>query len=120
VLSGPRPFTPEEADILAARSKFDWRFEGFAGDGDAIVRVANASHRRLPFLTAGARARDGSMDGRVWLEVDDIGPGEERRVRHPAYKRQIDRQNLELYPLPAPEPEDRELFWEFRAAPRTR
>lgn len=118
VLSGPRPFTPEEADIVAARSKFNWRLEGFADDGDAIIRVANSSQRRLPFLTAGARAKDGSMDGRVWLKVGDIGPGEERLVRHPAYKGQIERGNIEFYPLPDPAPEDRDLFWEFRTTPQ--
>jgi hypothetical protein len=114
IMSGPKPFNADEQSIVDARRQISWRLAGFNDNGDARIAVKNNSNIVLPYLSIGARSKDNTIEGRIWLNIADVQPGEERIIEHPGYKDQIARNNLELFPLPDPEPEDRSSFWEFR------
>lgn len=114
ILRGPDPFTEEEMSIVEARRLFRWRVVGFSDNGDIRIKVTNGSRIRLPYLSIGIRARDGSLEGGVWLPVAGIAPGQTAIVEKDAYKDVLQPSNLEAYPEPDPDPEDRERYWEFR------
>ncbi len=111
---GPDPFTEQELGVVQARRLFRWRVLGFSNNGDIRFEVTNGSCIRLAYLSIGIRAKDGRLDGGVWLPVASIAPGETAVVEKAAYKDLLDRSNVEVYSRPDPDPEDRERYWEFR------
>ena len=114
ILKGPKPFSPHEESVCLARKKYKWHFKEFDDDGNARIAVKNGSELVLPFLTIGVRTKDNSFGGRIWLNVAGILPGEEKIISHPCYKEQFARENIELYDLDDPIPEEREMYWEFK------
>lgn len=115
VVAGPKPFTPEEMQIVEARRHFSWKHTGFADDGDAIFEVENRSARTLPFLSIGIRDKKRRvLSGGVWLNVGHIQPGEKERVVMDCYKDRISPDELEPFDKPEPIPEKKDRYWEFR------
>jgi hypothetical protein len=55
------------------------------------------------------------LEGGVWLPDEHIGPGQTSVVVKDTYRDLIDPSDVEAYPLPDPEPEERSRYWEFRA-----
>jgi hypothetical protein len=114
VLRGPHPFTPQEMAVLEARRQFTWQVVGVTPRGEIMYEVTNNSDRRLPFLSIGIRGRTGKLQGGVWLPVGHIGPGQTAVVAKETYLGLLDPNDVEAYPLPDPEPEERVRYWEFR------
>ena len=117
IVNGPKPFTSEEKQIVEARKKFKWELIGFTEDGNLKIKVENNSNLTLPYLTIGFQGKydeHNSMQGAVWLDVSEVKPGQERVLSHSGYKEIVDRENVELYQLEDPIPEERSRFWEFR------
>jgi len=114
IVNGPKPFTEKEMEVVRARRLFKWKVMGTTQDNDLIFVVTNNSCRVLPYLSVGVRAKDGSLEGRVWLSVGDLKPGHAKRIQKDCYKRHVPPDALEVYSLPDPEPEDRDRYWEFQ------
>jgi hypothetical protein len=114
ILRGPDPFTSEELRIVEARRLYRWRVLGFSDSGNVRFEVTNGSRARLPYLSVGIRAKDGSLDGGVWLPVATIAPGQTAIIEKDVYRGLLEPLNLEAYSEPDPEPEERERYWEFR------
>lgn len=117
IINGPKPFSSEEEQIIQARKKITWELIGFTDDNNLIIKVKNNSNLTLPYLTIGFQGKydkHNSMRGAIWLDVSQVIPGQESVLVHPGYKEIVDRENIELYQLPDPIPEDRSRFWEFR------
>lgn len=119
VLRGPPPFTAEELAIVETRRQFTWRVVGAAPSGEILYEITNGSTRRLPFLSVGIRGASGKLQGGVWLPVGDIGPGQTAVVAQDTYRDLLDPSEVEAYPLPDPEPEERARYWEFREVTQT-
>lgn len=114
IVDGPLPFTEDEMKIVEARRLFKWDCVGFADNGDALLAIENNSAMTLPFLTIGVRdVQQRVLVGRVWLDVNSIGPGEKGVVMKDCYKDQIPQDQLELFACPDPIPEKRDEYWEF-------
>lgn len=114
IVSGPKPFSPREQQIVAARTRFTWRHVGFEKNGDAVFEVSNRSDMTLPYLSIGVQGRGGTkLEGGVWLEVARIKPGHTGRVRQDCYKDQLSQRELECFALDEPIPEKKERYWEF-------
>jgi hypothetical protein len=77
---------------------------------NAIFEVQNHSQIRLPFLSIGVKGPN--LIGGAWLNVALIGPGESGKVQKDCYG--IAPQLLECFETPAPTPETRDRFWEFK------
>jgi hypothetical protein len=116
ILDGPDPFTSAEQEIVRARKQYKWRVIGFNENGDVQFQVKNESSITLSYLSLGVRAKDRSINGGAFLPVSHIKPGEEAIIERDCYKKWIPRANLEVYDLPDPEPEDRQVYWEFKAS----
>jgi hypothetical protein len=114
IVEGPAPFSLDETEIVEARRKFRWRKLGIAEDGDVEIEVTNESDRTLPFFGIGVRSHDGEVNGAVWLKTSELAPGETRRFKEDLYKNLVKPQEVELFSLPDPGPEDRERYREFR------
>jgi hypothetical protein len=114
VLRGPPPFTPEELAVVQARRKFTWQLVGLTPSGEVMYEVTNGSDRYLPFLSIGIRGKVGNLQGGVWLPVGHIAPGQTKVVVKDTYRGLLDPTDVEAYPLPDPEPEERARYWEFR------
>ena len=114
IIRGPQPFSDEEVEIVEARKKFSWNFQGVTPAGKAAFLVSNCSSLRLKFFSMGARHKGGRFDGGLWLNVKDIAPGQEAVVGHDCYSELAPISEHEFYDLPDPGPEDRERYWEFR------
>ena len=114
ILKGPKPFSNHEELLCSARKKYKWQFIEFDDEGNAKISVKNDSDLVLPFLTVGVRTKDNSYSGRIWLNVAGIEPGENKIISHPCYREQFARDNIELYAMDDPIPEEREIYWEFR------
>lgn len=114
ILDGPPPFTAEERLIVEARNQFVWHVIGVSANGDIQILVRNNSQITIPFLSLGVRARDGSINGSVRLTVKDIEPGQERVIERDCYKDLIAPDEIVVFSLPDPNPEDRDVYWEFK------
>lgn len=114
VLKGPKPFTEREEAVVQARRDFKWRVVGVTPDNDLIFEVTNCSGMTLPFVSIGVRSSHGKFEGRVWLPVSHIGSGTTGVIEKDCYKRYVDPEQIEVFALPDPEPEDRDEYWEFR------
>jgi hypothetical protein len=115
VLRGPPPFTVEELAVVLARRRFTWSVVGLAPSGELLYEITNGSDRRLPFLSIGIRGKAGHLQGGVWLPVGHIAPGQTAVVAKDTYLGLLDPCDVEAYPLPDPEPEERARYWEFRS-----
>lgn len=115
VLNGPISFNEIELRIIKARKEFSFSLLGFTETGDARILVKNQSQMSLPYLTIGVavQAAEQHMQ-RCWLPVNDLKPGESRILDVDLYKKFMPRDSIKLFELPDPEPEDRDIFWEFR------
>ena len=113
ILRGPKPFSEEEKEIVEARKLIHWRLVGIDADGDSIFEVINAAQRSLAALTVGVRSKDGRLNGAVRLNVRNIAPGQTDRLHVNCYKNIVAPQDVELFNLPDPKPEDRDYYWEF-------
>jgi len=112
---GPPPFSDREKSIVKARRKFLWRVVGIAPNGDLIFQVYNGSQIFLPYLSVGIRHKGGEPFGGVKLPVFDLEPGKTKVVQIDCYKDSHDPHKVEAFEEPDPGPEDRDLYWEFRA-----
>jgi hypothetical protein len=119
IMAGPDPFTPAEQEMVRARRQYKWRVVGFSENGDAQIQIRNESNITLPYLSLGVIAKDSYFGGMTRIPVSHIKPGEEAIVERDCYKKWIPRDNLEVYDLPDPEPEDRAVYWEFRTSDET-
>jgi hypothetical protein len=120
--AGPPPFSEKEQEIMEARRHYRWRALGPTESGDMRFEVSNGSKINLPYLTIGVRGklRDKSdvLEGGAWLPIAQISPGQTQVVETNCYKDLVDPKDVETYAEPDPDPEDRELYWEFRALSR--
>lgn len=115
ILQGPKPFTPEEQEILAARRHISWRLTGIDVDGSHLFEVKNSSNRSIPVLTIGVRSKDGRLNGAAVLQIGHVGPGQKAEVRASCYKGLRPPEDIEVFDLPGPRPEDREFFAELES-----
>jgi hypothetical protein len=111
---GPSPFSAEELELVQERRRFDWDVLGVTERGALRFQIRNGSARRLPFLSVGIRTRDGRLEGRAWLDVSSIAPGESAIVEKVCYPGIAEPREVQAFRLPDPEPEDRSTYWEFR------
>lgn len=117
---GPTPFSDQEKAIVEARKFFRWRVVGVAPNGDLRFEVHNGSAITLPYLSVGIRGelqppKSGPLSGGAWLPVSSVSPGETRIIEQGCYKDLVNPNSVEVFERPDPEPEDRELYWEFKA-----
>jgi hypothetical protein len=113
ILRGPAPFTPEEEQILEARRQIRWRMVGIDADGNHVFEISNTGRRTLPVLTVGVRSRDKRLNGAVFLRIGHVGPGETAVLHADCYKDLRPPEDIEVFALPDPQPEDREEYGEF-------
>ena len=116
ILHGPNPFTPAEEEILTARQLMRWKLLGIDADGSHIFEVTNRANRTLPALTVGVRSRNGRLNGAIRLEISHIGPGQTDVLHANCYKGLAAPEQIEVFVLPDPKPEDRDFYWELRAS----
>lgn len=114
ILRGPQPFTPEEREIVEARRKISWHIIGVDSNGDHIFEVRNLGSRSLRVLTIGVRSRDRHLNGAIKLQIGHIGPGQKATVHADCYKELRPPEEIEVFELPEPGPEDRAFFRELR------
>lgn len=114
ILNGPKPFTADEQSIANARRSFHWRFVGINSNGDHLIEIRNDSDRILPFFTLGVRSKDRHLNGGHYLRVENLTPGQTEVLTVDCYKDLVAPEQIELFDLPDPGPEDREYYWEFR------
>jgi hypothetical protein len=114
ILRGPKPFSMEEREIIEARRLMRWRVLGIDADGNHILEVTNAGRRALATLTVGARSKDGRLNGAVRLKVRNVSPGQTALLHVGCYKGLVPPQEVEVFALPDPNPEDRDYYWEFK------
>jgi hypothetical protein len=122
IVQGPIPFNEQELAIVDARRKFRWRVVGVSEAGAVRFEVRNESTMSLPFLSLGVRGKNrrdgGRFEGGVFLRVDHISPERSAVVEKDCYKKWVDPKDIAPFDMPDPGPEDRELYWEFRALSR--
>jgi len=113
ILRGPKPFSPEEQEIVEARRHISWRLTGIDSAGNHVLEIRNASNCALPVLTVGVRSRDRRLNGAIWLEIGHVGPGQTATIHASCYKGLIRPDEIEVFELPEPRPEDREFYGEL-------
>jgi hypothetical protein len=113
IVNGPLPFNAKELSIVEARKKFKWVFVRNGRNGKAIFEVTNGSKLVLPYLSLGLRHQRGLFEGCVWLKTANIVPGESGLIEHDCYSELAPLEEMEIFDLPDPEPEDRTRYWEF-------
>ena len=110
----PKPFSKRELGIVEARKLFQWRYLGFAENGNSLFEVSNGSAMTLPYLSIGVQGKGGTkLVGGAWLNVSAIGPGQTGKVEHQCYKEMLAPEEHEFFHEPDPTPETRDRFWEF-------
>jgi hypothetical protein len=114
ILNGPKPFTPEENEIIKTRQLIHWKVLGVDVKGDHIFEVMNQGQQSLPAITVGIRSKDGRLNGAVRLNTSRIGPGQKEILHVNCYKELISPEQVEAFALPDPKPEDRSYYWEFK------
>jgi hypothetical protein len=113
IVRGPKPFTLIEEEIIKSRRQIHWRVIGIDATGDHIIEVTNAGSRTLPMLTLGVRTKDRRLNGAAFLQIGHIGPGQTSVLHADCYKNLVSPNNIEVFSLPEPRPEDRERYGEF-------
>jgi hypothetical protein len=113
IVRGPMPFTKEEQEIIESRRAICWQVLGIDAEGNHIFEITNASNRTLPVLTLGIRSKNRRLNGAILLEIGHIGSGQNGVAHAGCYKGLISPQEIEVFSLPDPRPEDRERYGEF-------
>lgn len=113
ILHGPEPFSLKEQDVLSARRAIEWKVIGLDSQGNHIIEVRNAAQRALPVLTIGARSRDGRLNGAVFLKIAHVRPGTTAQLHIDCYKNIVAPDQVDLFSLPDPGPEDRAFYREL-------
>lgn len=113
IIRGPDPFSLEERDIIEARKLIHWRVVRIDTEGNHIVEVTNASKRTLNALTIGVRSSNGRLNGAIRVNVRDIRPGQTALLSVDCYKNIASPNDVELFSLSDPMPEDRDFYIEF-------
>ncbi len=113
IVRGPAPFTPRELELIDARSQAKWRVLEIGSDGDHVIEFVNGSTIVIPMYTIGVRTKDGGLNGSVYLKTDHVQPGCAAVLRANCYKKLVSPNDIELFDLPDPKPEDRERFAEL-------
>ena len=113
ILRGPAPFSSDESHIIETRKRFEWKVVEIDPSGDRVFEVTNRSDGTLPVLTIGVRSKDRRLNGVVRLNVSHVDPGESTVVRVACYKDVFPPEEIEVFSLPDPQPEDREYYAEF-------
>lgn len=113
ILRGPKPFNGEERGIVEARRLMRWRVLGIDADGNHVFEVSNDGRRTLSALTVGVRSKDGRLNGAIRLDVRKLNPGQTALLHANCYTDLVAAQDVEVFPLPDPKPEDRDYYWEF-------
>jgi hypothetical protein len=114
IRTGPRPFNEQERIVVEARRRFRLRVAGVAENEDLVFEVHNASGMVLPYLSVGVRDKCGEIIGGIWLPVSSVLPGETCIIQKGCYKERHKPEEIEVFLQPDPEPEDRDLYWEFK------
>lgn len=114
IKSGPPAFNALEKAIIEARKAFKWRVAGMADDGDILFEVYNGSRIILPYLSIGVRKVSGEQIGGIWIPISSVLPGQTITIRKACYKDRFSPEEIEIFDLPDPSPEERDLYWEFR------
>lgn len=113
ILRGPEPFSGKEKEIIEARRLMRWRVLGIDAEGNHIFEITNTGQRVLATLTVGARSKDGRLNGAVLLNIRSVSPGQTALLHASCYKGLVPPQEVEVFALPEPKPEDRDYYWEF-------
>lgn len=113
VVSGPKPFTPAEQELIDTRRHISWRVTGIDADGNHVFEVTNAGTRSIPVLTVGVRSEDRRLNGAILLAIGHIGPGQTATVRASCYKGLKRPEEILVFELPEPRPEDRDFYGEL-------
>ena len=114
ILRGPKPFSEEEKELIETRRGIKWRVVGIDEQGNHVFEVKNLGNRSLHSLTIGVRSTDRVLNGAVRLDVGRVGPGKTELLHADCYKSFRQPEKVEAFPLPDPEPEDREFYYEFK------
>jgi hypothetical protein len=113
IVRGPKPFTAKEEAIIEARRQIQWRVLGIDAAGNHKIEVTNAGSCTLPAFKIGVRSKDGRLNGAVRLGIGDLGPGQTTVLHVGCYKDFRRPDELEVFQLPDPMPEDRAGYPEF-------
>lgn len=116
---GPSPFSKKEQAIVEARRLFHWRVVGVTSNDDVRFEIHNDSKMTLRYLSIGIRGKlrppeSGPLTGGGYLPVGSIRPGGTGFVEYDCYKKYIAPEDTDVFALPDPGPEDREVYWEFK------
>lgn len=113
IVLGPAPFSAQEEEVIKARRSIQWHVRGIDPEGNHIIEVTNAGTRILPILKVGVRSKDGRLNGAALLKIGGLGPGETTILHMDCYRGLRKPEELELFSLPDPQPEDRLLYPEL-------
>jgi hypothetical protein len=118
--NGPTPFSELEKAVVEARKLFRWRVVSIAPNSDLRFEIYNGSTMVLPYLFLGIRGKlrhpkNGPLEGGARLPVGSISPGETGIIEFDCYKKFVAPEDVEVFDLPDPGPEDRDYYWEFKA-----
>jgi hypothetical protein len=113
IVRGPDPFSPRELKVIEARRQISWQVLGIDPEGRHIVTVANSGRLTLPVLTVGVRSLDRRLNGALRLNTSEVGPGRTAVLHVSCYQGLLPPDQLELFTLPDPEPEDRMQYVEL-------
>lgn len=111
VMSGPKPFSPEEALIAESADLFEFKQIGLSESGRIKVLVRNRSNIHLSLLTVRAEIPE-KISGLTRLSVEGIGPNEEA-VREFFWFPGADHKKVLIHKVPKAGPEDRRFYYEF-------
>jgi hypothetical protein len=113
IMRGPAPFSLEEQEIVEARRSIQWFVKGIDDAGCHIIEATNTGTRQLAVLKIGVRSKDGRLNGTAFLKIAGLEPGATATLHLSCYRGIRKPEELELFTLPDPKPEDRLLFPEF-------
>jgi hypothetical protein len=77
--------------------------------------AAGAAEQLTRPSAAGARSKDGRLNGAVELKVSHVRPGQTAVLRADCHKDLVRPEESERFSLPDPQPKDREYYAEFGA-----
>jgi hypothetical protein len=114
IVRGPTPFTAKEIEIIKARCSIYWAVRGIDPERNHVFEVSNQGSHILSVLTVGVRSKDRRLNGAIRLGIAHIGPGQKGTVCADCYKNLAKPQDIEIFDLPDPQPEDRGFYREFQ------
>lgn len=114
VVEGATPFTQDELAIVSARRQFQVELVDFDIGNRWRFKIHNASNRYLKFLSIGILHRNQKLEGGLWIPVAHISPGSTEIVAVEGYDGFASPDDVQLKRLPDPDPEERDIYWEFK------